>query len=546
MHVADGSLRHYGDERDDRMANMLGTTDRQKWAWVTVVGLVLISLIAIGAWLAGGPGDPSTPTEFTPASGDLSPTETPAASPVSERAGATPVRATPPPAFSTPRASAIATPVNIAGATPYTVNSAGVPEDACEEACLVRIQQDEAVLSILAETGERPSYQGETWAWAVISRETVDRLQQQGAPVYLVSDSSETLYLYVTRLPEGQTWNEAVGTLGEVLDSVNGHSIVRAGAIPPIVTGLVDAGIWIEKFKPARVDATPGTPAGTGNSLTDYDVGVLLPEVDVDEIWQTVVDLQAMSSTDGTGIGTRQYSRPGNVMTAEYLFTRLESYGLNVWYEDFITWDGYLVSNVIGEIPGRDESMVYGVMAHLDSTAESFDEAPGADDNASGVAGALEIARILSGYELEHSVHVIFVNAEETMIIGSMAYAAGVVQNGTPIEGIFNLDTIGNPAYGTRLILNSGPQSAWMTDLLIRMNEGYGLGQDIRAYQSDDIVADDNMLRNQGIEAVLVARLLADDYTVHHTSADTIENMSFENTVSATQLVLISLAALLQ
>src|SRR5690606_7234432 len=194
----------------------------------------------------------------------------------------------------------------------------------------------------------------------------------------------------------------------------------------------------------------------------------------------------------------------------------------------------------------RRSSDLYGVMAHLDSIAESFDEAPGADDNASGVAGALEIARILAGYELDHPVHIIFVNAEETMIIGSMAYADAIVQNGVPIEGIFNLDTIGNPAYGTRLILNSGPQSAWMTDLLIDINAGYGLGQDIRAYQSDGIVSDDTMLRRQGIEAVLVARLLADDYGVHHSSADTIDNMSFENTVSATQLVLLAIAAVAQ
>jgi len=326
---------------------------------------------------------------------------------------------------------------------------------------------------------------------------------------------------------------------------VDGHSIVRVDTIPPAVKELAAQEIWIEKLRPAGPSVTV-TAAGTGEPIADMELGALLPQVDVDNIWLTVADLQAMSSTDGSGLGTRQYSQPGNVMAAEYLFTRLESYGLDVWYEDFITWEGFLVSNVVGEISGRDPEMVYGVMAHMDSTAERFDEAPGADDNASGVAGTLEIARILAGYELEHSVHIIFVNAEETMIVGAMAYADGIVQNGVPIEGIFNMDTIGNGSHGSRLILNSGPQSAWMTDLMIRINSGYGLGQDIQVYQSDKIIADDSMLRNQGIEAVLVARLLAGDYTVHHSSADTIDNMSFDNTVTATQLVLLSIGALVQ
>lgn len=513
------------------------------WAGAIVVVLSVLTVLFSSAWVSGVLGG-STSTMDDRSNAVALTTEGEAATPTTTPAGL----ATPPsgqPAFSTP--VAVATPLagGAPGATPQS-GATPVTSDACAAGCLVRLDSSESVLAALTQAGERPSYESDDWIWAVVSRETVDDLQQDGLPVYLVHDSPETLYLYATRLPDGQVHSPTVEGFGEILDSVNGHSIVMVDAVPPIVTSLVDEGIWIEKLRPAPPAIAGEVSAGRGDSLANNDLGVLLPQVDVDEIWMTVTELQAMSSTDGTGIGTRQYSQPGNVMTAEYLFTRLETYGLEVWYEDFITWEGYLVSNVLGEIPGRDDSMVYGVMAHLDSTAVSFDEAPGADDNASGVAGTLEIARILSGYELEHPVHVIFVNAEETMIIGSMAYADGVVQNGTPIEGIFNLDTIANPVYGTRLILNSGPQSAWMTDLLIDINSGYGLGQDIRAYQSDAIISDDTMLRNQGIESVLVARLLADDYGVHHSADDTIEQMSFENTVSATQLVLLALGVLVQ
>jgi len=511
------------------MGSVIRGSNRLKWGGALGVGLLLVALIAVGAWFASEQESRAPLTEFTPI--PLRPVATPA--PGVDTRPATPV----------PHEHSDATPAS--GATPQTPAVAGIPDGACANGCLVRVPNGSGVTAILDGTGERPSYASSDWLWSVVSRKTADRLVGTGSPVYLVHDSPETLYLYATRLPDGMTSSAAVRELGTVLDTVDGHSIIRVGTIPPNVKAIVQDRIWIEKVRPAA-PALAVTPAGTGEPLMDRELGALLPEVDPDNIRETVSELQAMSSSDGTGVGTRHYSQPGNVMTAEYLFRRLESYGLKVWYEDFITWEGYLVSNVVGEIQGRDPGMVYGVMAHLDSTAERFDEAPGADDNASGVAGTLEIARVLAAHELEHPVHIVFVNAEETAIIGAMAYADGVVGNGVPIEGIFNMDTIGNPVYGSRLILNSGPQSAWMVDLMVRLNSGYGLGQDIRVYQSDKIIADDSMLRNQGIEAVLVARLLADDYTVHHTSGDTIETMSFDNTVSATQLVLLSIGALVQ
>lgn len=505
----------------------------RKWLGAVLAGIVLVALIALGAWLADGSPDDQPPVDFSPVSGP-------------DTADSTPFVTVPPQAPSTPpQVRPDATLVGTPSASPVAVVTPGISASACADGCMVRIPSDHAAQQILEATGERPSYESAEWRWSVVSRETVDLLGAAGVPLYLVHDSPETLYLYATRKPPEGAPNAAIESIGQIIDQVDGHSIVLASSVPPVVTEVVDAGIWIEKIRPAAPEVV-GAPAGSGPSLADVELGTLMPEVDPDAIWSTIVELQGMSSTDGTGIGTRQYSQPGNVMTAEYLYTRLETLGLTVWYEDFLTWEGYLVTNVLGEIPGRDDSMVYGVMAHLDSTAESFAEAPGADDNATGVAGTLEIARILAGYELKHPVHVIFVNAEETAIVGAMAYADGIVQNGTPIEGIFNLDTIGNPAYGPRLILNSGPQSAWMTDLLIRVNNGYGLGQDIRAYQSDAIISDDTMLRRQGIESVLIARLLADDYGVHHSAEDTIEVLSLDHTVTATWLVLLALGALVQ
>lgn len=492
---------------------------------VALVGLLIV--VGIVFVLVGDrDGRDAPPVEITPvptAEATPAPTVT---------AVATPPEVTPPPRDPTP--------------TPEP-SPVALDDDACEDGCLARIPATDTTRAMLEETRERPSFSSEAWLWSVISRETAEVLTAEDVPLTIVENSRETLHLYAIRLPEDGSGMSAVQAFGELLDSVDGHAIVEVDALPAVVTGLVNQGIWVEKLMPGVPEDIASLPvAGEGPSISEIEIGVLLPEVSAGNMEEAMVTLQAMSSTDGSGIGTRHYSSAGNVMAGEYLFSTMESYGMRVWYEDFITPEGYLSTNVIGEIPGRDDSAVYGVMAHFDSIGENFVEAPGADDNASGVSGALEIARTLSGYELEHPVHIIFVNAEETALLGSTAYAARAVEEGTPMEGVYNVDAIGSPGYGTRIVVNSGPQSAWMTDLMIRMNDGYGLGQDIWARQNPAIVADDNMLRDRGIEAVLVARVMAGDYTVHHTAADTIDNMSMDLAVSATQIVLLSLAAVVQ
>ena len=86
--------------------------------------------------------------------------------------------------------------------------------------------------------------------------------------------------------------------------------------------------------------------------------------------------------------------------------------------------------------------------AHYDSYAyDGYDpdtiRSPGADDNASGVAGILETARILSQYSFDRSI--IYANwcAEEVGLLGSAAYAKECAEQSMDIVGYFNLDMTG-------------------------------------------------------------------------------------------------------
>lgn len=86
--------------------------------------------------------------------------------------------------------------------------------------------------------------------------------------------------------------------------------------------------------------------------------------------------------------------------------------------------------------------------AHYDSYSwDGYDpdtiRSPGADDNASGVAGILETARLLSNYTFDRTI--IYANwcAEECGLLGSAAYAADCAAQNMDIVGYFNLDMTG-------------------------------------------------------------------------------------------------------
>ncbi len=81
--------------------------------------------------------------------------------------------------------------------------------------------------------------------------------------------------------------------------------------------------------------------------------------------------------------------------------------------------------------------------AHYDSKSPTpYECAPGADDNASGVAAVLECARILRGERLSRSVEFVLFDGEELGLIGSRAYAAAL-DTDVVYDGVLNLDMIG-------------------------------------------------------------------------------------------------------
>jgi hypothetical protein len=115
--------------------------------------------------------------------------------------------------------------------------------------------------------------------------------------------------------------------------------------------------------------------------------------------------------------------------------------------------EGVRLFNVEASLPGmRDEWVL--VTAHLDSTAASdrpynpaSDKAPGADDDASGMAGVITAARAVAALAAAQrparGIRFVLFNAEEHGLVGSKAYAREQAARGAAIAAVLQMDMIG-------------------------------------------------------------------------------------------------------
>ncbi|MBT8283608.1 MAG: M28 family peptidase [Muriicola sp.] len=108
-----------------------------------------------------------------------------------------------------------------------------------------------------------------------------------------------------------------------------------------------------------------------------------------------------------------------------------------------------MVVNVVAvqrgtKYPNRYIIMSGDIDSRVSSPTNFTDDSPGANDNASGMAGTIEAARVLSGYTFENSVIYVGLSGEEQGLFGGKSLAAYAKEQGWDIIGVLNNDMIGN------------------------------------------------------------------------------------------------------
>ena len=210
--------------------------------------------------------------------------------------------------------------------------------------------------------------------------------------------------------------------------------------IPPAVAQDFAPGELV--FDP-RSDVTPGP---------DPDIVALVNAASQQNLVAYVQTLEGFgtrntfSATDSetVGIGAARL----------WIFNELVRVGngrLQVQFDDFpLTQNGITTNqqNVVARLPGTGEHPgVIVLMAHYDSRStdpfNSTASAPGANDNASGVAAMIEIARLLSGRSWSQDVVFVAFAAEEQGTHGSRHFVADKLLDGWIIDAAINNDIVG-------------------------------------------------------------------------------------------------------
>lgn len=186
---------------------------------------------------------------------------------------------------------------------------------------------------------------------------------------------------------------------------------------------------------------------------------------------------------------------------------------------------------MVDEKPGSasDPKLVY-VTAHLDSVNHqggSAAPAPGADDNASGSAGLLEIARLLAGKDNKHDLRLVLFGGEEQGLHGSTQLVAGLPQaDRDRISGVINMDMIGslNGQGPPSVMLEGGQVSVPLMDLLAECAQTH---TDLQVHTSLNPFASDHVpFINAGLPAVLTIEGADSSNHAIHTANDTAEKVN--------------------
>jgi hypothetical protein len=250
------------------------------------------------------------------------------------------------------------------------------------------------------------------------------------------------------------------------------------------------------------------------------------------------------------GLPTRHSLSAGFRQAADLAADRLTDAGFAVSTPSITVGPG-TSANVVGELTGSGTGTrgVVVVTAHLDSVnlaGGPSAPAPGADDNASGSAGALEMARVLAGRGWRHDLRVILFGGEEQGLHGSRQYVAGLpAAERSRIRAVLNLDMIGslNTAAPT-VLLEGAPRSAVLVNDLARAAAtvtGLTVETSLDPFASDHVP-----FLDAGIPAVLTIEGADSANTAIHSERDVLATVTPELALEILRMDIAALVAWLE
>lgn len=262
--------------------------------------------------------------------------------------------------------------------------------------------------------------------------------------------------------------------------------------------------------------------AARGTEKADPGIQAIVSNVKTDRMRETIEKLVSFQTRYSTTDGYKQAS--------EHCKSVLEGLGYATEMQPFDMW-GSSVNNVVARQTGTTRpDDIYIVCGHLDSTSWNADEfAPGADDNASGSSGVLEIARVMATTKPAATVLYILWGGEEEGLVGSEAFVAKLEAEGTlsKVKGVINMDMIGyNKEAALKVTIETKRSNMALLNVISAAATTYTslqVHQSFHAWGSDHVP-----FLDKGIPSLLTIEYEYDDNPNDHTPRDTMADVNME------------------
>ncbi len=306
----------------------------------------------------------------------------------------------------------------------------------------------------------------------------------------------------------------------------------------------VAKGMWHPLSSPLVRNLTDG-PMPALHLPPRAPLAELPPAYDAEVLGRTVAAL-ADPGLEGRGLGSDGLARATSIAEQSLRDGGLQPAGGDGFRQAW-SWRGgdpereMALVNLVARIPGTDPALdrqPVVVLAHIDHLGTGWPDVragnegmvhPGADDNASGVAVLLELARTMAA-EPPRPRPVVFavVTGEEAGLLGSRHLLSTLPPEVQPFACV-NLDTVGRLADGKLYVLNADSAREWR---FIFMGVGYTTGAPISVVSEPLDASDQVACIERGIPAVQLFTGPTADY---HRPTDTVATIDAEGLVVVTE-----------
>lgn len=315
-------------------------------------------------------------------------------------------------------------------------------------------------------------------------------------------------------------------------------------------------------------------PASTGGGTTTA-AGIVTPaSLALVDAQRMMFDIQTLVSFETRHIASTSSPEKGIGAARNYLMAEFEKIRQSSPYPDLIQvfpqplrkeFNGKNLTpeNIIMAVTGTDAAAgVVVVTAHYDTISQNFTVAdnyqPGANDNGSGVAAVLELARIVVQQRYRATIVFVLFSAEETGRDGSQWFVEQYIQPlQIPVVAVLNLDIIGSPTgrrgerYDNQMrVYSAGPNESSSSRQIARMVQ-FATSRYLpeMSVEVQDRVersgrwGDHMSFSDKGYPAVRLIEA-ADDATIAHTPNDTDDRIDPNYLRRTTQATLAALELL--